>query len=98
MPRHHHFLVGGLLAAIAVLPAAMPPVNAQLPQPQEALRVDRFGDPLPPGAIARLGTVRLRAAASALAVSEGGKALLIASGGRSVGRVDAATGRLLGEI
>src|SRR5262249_7787002 len=30
------------------------------PEDKAAARVDRFGDPLPPGALARLGTMRLR--------------------------------------
>jgi len=59
---------------------------------------DHYGDPLPAGAIAgwaRCGCAprprRWRSAATA-------NKLLISSGGATVGRVDAATGRLLGEI
>src|SRR6185437_15466310 len=44
---------------------------------ENAEHIDRFGDPLPPGAIARLGTVRLRPAGTAthLAFSPDGKRL-----------------------
>jgi WD40 repeat protein len=61
-------------------------------------RLDRHGDPLPPGAVARLGTVRLRTAASVLALTPDGKTVLTVAGGRTVGRWDADTGRLLGEV
>jgi RNA polymerase sigma factor (sigma-70 family) len=61
---------------------------------------DMYGDPLPPAALARLGTVRLRQGGqvSALSLSADGK--LIASGGvDNVARLwDAATGRQVGRI
>ena len=37
-----------------------PPTAAALPPAKQAQCSDRFGDPLPPGALVRLGTVRLR--------------------------------------
>ena len=55
-------------------------------------------DPLPPGAVARLGTTRLRTTASAIAVAPDGKTLRTAAGGRTIGRWDAETGRLLDEV
>jgi WD40 repeat protein len=55
-------------------------------------------DPLPPGAIARLGTTRLRTTATALALTSDGRTLLTLAGGRTVGRWDPDTGRLLGEV
>jgi RNA polymerase sigma factor (sigma-70 family) len=57
---------------------------------------DRYGDPLPPGALARLGTVRWRPgdhAVSALTFTADGKALL--SGGRGIVLWEAATGKPL---
>jgi RNA polymerase sigma factor (sigma-70 family) len=86
-------------------PAETPPKQAG-PKPDgekregagpEAARVDRFGDTLPPGALARLGTASLRTTASALAFAADGKTLLTAAGGRTLGRWDPDTGRLLGE-
>jgi WD40 repeat protein len=54
--------------------------------------------PLPPGALARLGTTRLRTTGSALALTPDGRTLLTVAGARTVGRRDPDTGRLLGEV
>jgi WD40 repeat protein len=64
-----------LLAALLLLPS---PVAAG---DSGGVRADRYGDPLPPGAIARLGTVRLRHGdrVHAVAFSPDGK--VIATGG-----------------
>jgi WD40 repeat protein len=58
--------------------------------------VDRLGDPLPSGAVARLGTTRFRAPQqiAAFAYSPDGKQLLAAAGG-DVSVLDAETGKLL---
>src|SRR5262249_16007490 len=65
--------------------------NAEVPKP----RVDRFGDPLPPGAIARLGTIRLRPAGPvrSIACAPDGKTLVSANWSQGLHLWDAATGR-----
>jgi RNA polymerase sigma factor (sigma-70 family) len=97
--------VGAVTTAALVartLPAAGPTATTQgggqpLPKDAKLPPPDKYGDPLPPGALARLGTVRLRATATAFALSGDGKTLLTCTGGRIVGRLDADTGLLLGE-
>jgi WD40 repeat protein len=72
--------------ALALLPhAGGEPTPPAAPQPETQNQkpgTDLYGDPLPPGAIARMGTVRLRheGPASAVAFSPDGQTL--ASGGR----------------
>jgi RNA polymerase sigma factor (sigma-70 family) len=69
--------------------APVEPLAAKL-QP----RMDVHGDPLPPGALARLGTLRQRAADSHLAVSADGKDIITVGGAMTVRVWDAATGQL----
>jgi WD40 repeat protein len=56
-------------------------------------RVDRHGDPLPDGAVARLGTARFRAAGYGAALSPDGKTLAVFADRDAVSLVDAASGR-----
>jgi RNA polymerase sigma factor (sigma-70 family) len=59
---------------------------------------DRYGDPLPPGAVVRLGTVRFRFGNIASAFLPDGKTVVSAEQGHGIKLWDARTGRLLREI
>ncbi len=72
---------------------------ARAPEKQEQARLDRLGDPLPPGAVLRLGTARLRqpGRVTAIAFTADGKQL--ASAGNHVIRVwGADTGKELRQL
>jgi RNA polymerase sigma factor (sigma-70 family) len=80
---------------------ALPDEPRPQPKPEKGneARVDRYGDPLPEGAMARLGTVRFRHGdlINSLAFTPDGKQLLSQSD--NVVRLwDAATGRELGHV
>jgi WD40 repeat protein len=100
-------LLAGRIIAIGVFAALIPAAIVATAQHKKALgpqapesdqrRKDRHGDTLPPGAVSRVGTVRLRATADGMVLLADGKRLLTVSGGRTIGRWDAATGKLLGE-
>jgi WD40 repeat protein len=80
------------LLGVGLLAFTAAPVRAQAPGPPAS---DAHGDPLPDGAVARLGTVRSRALCNALHFSPDGKQLVGLDAGRFVRVWDAATGRLL---
>jgi RNA polymerase sigma factor (sigma-70 family) len=96
-------LLGMGAAALPVAPAQAPGGNdpsaqfAAVQTKDAPTAKDQLGDPLPPGALARLGTVRLRHAApvSFLALTPDGKRVISAAGDRYVRIWDAATGQEL---
>jgi len=72
------------------------PVAEERKEPEVPLvRQDRHGDPLPDGAIARLGTVRWRHgfAVNALAYSPDGKRIAVGGSGRDITLWDTTTGK-----
>jgi WD40 repeat protein len=77
------------------------PLNAtqstakKTPQQEEKARTDRYGDPLPEGAIARLGTERFCGDARYVAVARDGKAIAGAGGYGIAYLWDAVTGKEL---
>ena len=95
MLRRFAFLVA-LAALILPLIAPGQPPAAQGRKGQPA-RLDRYGDPLPPRAIARLGSVRFRVPAevNALAVSPDGRLVAVGDGlgGSAVTVWDAVSGK-----
>ncbi|HEY7330694.1 MAG TPA: sigma-70 family RNA polymerase sigma factor [Gemmataceae bacterium] len=71
--------------------------KAEQSQNESMARTDHYGDPLPPGAIARIGTVRFREGTEmiALSASPDGKMLASTGGGSMIRLWDAATGKQL---
>src|SRR5262245_7519236 len=67
-----------LLVLLTAYAGSAAPQEQQPQAEKQAARTDRHGDPLPPGAVARLGTVRWRpnAEIAALVYSADGKTLL----------------------
>jgi hypothetical protein len=111
MSKHFRFdfvlaaaMAVSLVAFLALREQARQALQAQrpaaVPAGNEPGRSDALGDPLPPGAFARLGTVRLRQSLTsgweaALAFSPDGT-MLAAAGWHGVGVWDVSTGRELG--
>ena len=86
----------GLVAGIGArdaLPEVAGPGDAD-----ERAAVDRYGDPLPPGAVIRLGTVRYRFSSAGTAFLPDGKTVAMAVNGGGIQLWDARTGRPLREI
>src|SRR3954471_7193777 len=88
-----------LIAYLAVLPGlparGAPPATPD--RKEKVVRTDRYGDPLPDGAVARLGTVRWRQAGTLSCVAFSADGKILASGSRD-GQVylwEVATGKEL---
>jgi WD40 repeat protein len=79
---------------------AAPPDTAPPSSEEVGKRLDCFGDPLPPGAMLRLGTVRLRQGDSAegVAFSPDGKFLASCGWDAAIHFWDSATGRMLRQM
>ncbi len=83
-------------------PTAPPPVARPVVQPKAepvaaAVRNDQYGDPLPDGALARLGTVRLHHAhLCQVLFSADGKTLLSTGGDNLIRRWEIPSGKLVG--
>src|SRR5437764_508913 len=94
------FRLRDLLAlTVCLLPIVECPVKGEPPGKEGPARPDLYGDPLPPGAVARLGTVRLRHGhvVNSVVFSPDGTTL-ISGGGREIHFWDVATGRELREL
>src|SRR5262245_6556066 len=88
-------LLGGLILVLTVPAWGEPPADQGPVQEKAATATDLLGDPLPAGAIVRMGTMRLRhgSMVSCLAFSPDGKGLASASYDRTVRVWDVATGQ-----
>lgn len=90
-------LTSGAVSPMAQQPAAKQNTKT-LEEPrkreEQAARTDRYGDPLPEGTIARLGTVRLRAVSAAVGLTPEGKTIITVTRGPHVKYWDADTGKL----
>jgi RNA polymerase sigma factor (sigma-70 family) len=93
----------GVLASQPEKPQAAPPPPAAHPaeqpqaEPVAAVRNDQYGDPLPDGALARLGTARLRHAwLHQILFSADGKTLLSTGGDNLIRRWEIPSGKLVG--
>src|SRR5262249_23280379 len=88
-------IAGAAVRTVFVCLTLSPCLSAQSTKPTP--RLDLYGDPLPPGAVARLGTMRLRhSGTSDLTFSKDGKRLISCSEWDGAVRVwDAASGRQL---
>jgi RNA polymerase sigma factor (sigma-70 family) len=93
---------GGVLVrqAVSGAPPAGPPPAGEAPAERPRAKVDAAGDALPPGALARLGTLRWRHGprVSAVAFAAGGKEVVTAGPDGVVRAWDAADGKELRHV
>src|SRR5947208_2758487 len=91
---------------LVLLSLAFSPGRSPGPPPPAPARTDRYGDPLPPGAIARLGSIRWRVDGEQTSVryAPDGKTLLVVTGrenasdGHLLHRLNTADGKALGRL
>jgi RNA polymerase sigma factor (sigma-70 family) len=81
-------------------PKATPSIAQKPAREEEKPQTDRYGDPLPEGALARLGTIRFRQGyfTHQVAFSPDGKIVACAGAGRGLCLWDAATGKKVRQI
>jgi RNA polymerase sigma factor (sigma-70 family) len=87
--------MGDPLSPLPVIPPVAPEEPAPAKPTPPSAQHDRNGDPLPFGAISRLGTVRQRAPGAQVAVTADGKQIVTVDKNLVVRRFDAKTGALL---
>jgi WD40 repeat protein len=90
-------VLGPVLSCLALAaggPGAPGTGSARPPASGTPARADLYGDPLPPGALARLGTAQLRHEGADIAFSADGKTLFSADPHATVCSWDVTTGRL----
>src|SRR5262245_16741309 len=85
------------LVVAIILSGLLRPAAGAPPEGKEPARTDASGDPLPPGAVLRLGTGRFRHA-GAFAFLPDGRTIVSRSEGNSFRFWETATGKLLGEL
>lgn len=93
------FLVVSLLVPVAAFSAGDAIVTGS-PDQGKARRLDRYGDPLPPGALARFGTLRFRPGSyvQSAALTSDGKFVATVASGERVRLIDAVSGRTVREL
>lgn len=75
--------------------------SAMLKEEKPRMRTDRYGDPLPAGALARLGSIRWRKplfGIDALIAAANGKSLVTANSERGISIWDIATGKIIRQL
>jgi WD40 repeat protein len=89
-----------ILAAAFTLPATAPASGKPVPGQDVSARADRDGDPLPEGALARLGSThwRLLLEPRNIALTPDGKVLAVTSNSFTTELLDAQTGKYLGRL